>query len=343
MTKPVPFHGFIGQRRAVQLVRAQAEGAKAAGRPFPHTLLMGQSGLGKTELATAIAAEMEAKVQQIVATGGPDELLVLRDVRSHDIIFIDEAHALALQTQELLFPYLDAAANPAVGSECDLPVCTFLIATDQPGRLAKALHRRIPIQIMFSPYIEEEMIDIIARIASAHGLAMSPQARRLLARSSQGNPRVARHRVQCLSTYAQVAVSKSVDRPTLQAFLDVHGVDAWNRTEGQNAYLHGLHRIGGTGSLETVASQIGTDATYLERHIEPFLLSQGWITKSSRGRSLTRQGVESLSGSGPTEPMSVDATDASGEPDSSESPAPDAGHPTESTSSVPPIILESSS
>lgn len=320
MTKPVPFHGFIGQRRAVQLIQDQAEGAKAAGKTFPNVLLMGQSGLGKTELAAAIAAEMGLKMRHITASGETDELLALKEVRSHDIVFVDEAHALSHHAQEFLFPYLDADAVAAVADHQALPVCTFLLATDQPGRLVQALHRRILISIILFPYSEEEMIDIIARIASDHGLAMSPQARRMLARSAQGNPRVARHRVQCLSTFAQVAVSKSVDRPMVQRFLAIHGVDACNRTDGQIAYLRALHRIGGTGSLETIASQIGADASYIERLVEPFLLSQGWILKSSRGRSLTPNGVASL---GPQNADPEKSEGAACEPDLIESPGPE--------------------
>lgn len=331
MTKPVPFHGFIGQRSSVQMVRAQAEGAKKIGRPFPHAGLFGQSGLGKNELAKSIATEMGRDMCHIVASGESRDLSKLNEARSHDIIFIDEAHALSRQNQEALFPYLDASAT--IGDATQLPACTFLLATDQPGRLVNALYLRIPIQIFLSPYTENEMIDIVSKIGSVYGLAISAQARRLLARSSQGNPRMARHRVQCLTTFSGAAVNKMIDCSTVKAFLEFHSVDACNRTKAQRMYLRGLQSIGGTASIDTIAVQIGVDADFCEHQIEPFLLGQGWINKTSRGRSLTPKGLTSLTADGPEEQTPTDRTDT----DTDKEPI-DAAHLQALSSSMPSTI-----
>lgn len=302
MTSVQPFHGFIGQRTNVQLIKRHAAGCKACARSFPHTLLMGTSGQGKTELAKAMAAELETTIRVYVVDPDFSFESIAGDIRSFEMIFLDEAQALNRASQETLFGVIDSTSLGAESVKPGAktwPACTIILATDQPGRLLNALIKRIPLQIHLLPYTETEMIDIIAKRASASNLVLTGQARRALAQCSQGNPRIARHHIQRLLTYCGVAESHRVESATLVSYLADHGYDLHFRDGPQRLYLQLLSNLGGTASIETMATQLGIDTAHLERHVEPYLLLQGWVTKSSRGRTLTPAGTESLN---PTNP-----------------------------------------
>lgn len=299
MTKPEPFHGFIGQRKIVGTLRKYVDGSKKSGRPIPHFFLIGASGLGKTELAKSVATAMDKKCHQFVAKKELEINQILDGLRSYDIVFIDEAHNLSVKCQEDLFPLLDQPAQNA-SSGSSLPLCTVVLATDQPGGLLNAMQRRIPQSFVLQSYSNEELIDVIARMASDQNLLITPQARRLLAECSQGIPRLARHLIQSLQTFHGLENNSSIDTPQVASFLEQHGYDSHSRTDFQSQYLNFLKNSGIPTSVLTLATQLGVDVDYLERQVEPFLIRQGWITKSSCGRELTASGIKSLSHQNPS-------------------------------------------
>ena len=301
MTKPLTFHGFIGQGKAVNVIRKHAAGCKANGKSFPHTLLSGCSGFGKTELAQALAKEMNVNIHKVIADTSLNMQELIASIRSYEIVFIDEAHALKKDDQESLFPIVDTqpASNKVVGAASHVgseqrPEITVIFATDQPGRLVNALNKRIPLKLALVPYSEEEMVEIIAKMATMNEILLTAQARRALAQCSQGNPRIARHHIRLLITHCEALNGGRIETPDVTKYLDDHGYDEHHRDVSQLQYLKSLSAMGGTASVDTLASQLGIDGLYLERQTEPFLLRNGWVSKSSRGRTITALGSASL-------------------------------------------------
>lgn len=295
VTKPAPFHGFIGQRHHTAYIKKLVEGSRASGKALPHMLLTGSSGLGKSELARAIAKSMEAKLRRFTADKTFLASTALDGLASGDMVFIDEAHAIPMQMQEALYDHLDAKEANKVHPDTPVPECTFIIATDQSAKLTNAFRKRLVVSIHLQPYAEEELIDIIAAMSIAEGLIMSPQARRQLARVSQGTPRIARHHIQSLACYGTASSTSNVDLATLTAYLEDVGIDERHRTRLQRKYLATLLGAStGAASLGTLASFLSCEEAVIERDIEPFLIQSGWMEITSKGRRLTAKGRDSL-------------------------------------------------
>lgn len=309
MARPVyTFRKFVGHKKKVEVLRRQLTGSKSRGEPFPPTLFLGPSGVGKTLLAESLAEEYGTDM--IFANGyeSVDDLIAkFRRVGAYDFVFIDEAHNLVPKAQELLFHVIDSNCVPLWGekrggsssadagaSTIAIHPCTLVLATDQPGKLENALEKRIPLAISLGFYTCREMQAIVDKLATNLSLLMTSQARNLVARVSFGLPRKARHHLENLRRHFIDAECVTIDSKHVRQYLSAHdiGMEGFRRMDRD--YLHFLARVG-PASLTSIALDLGTDAAYLGCQVEPILKKAGYIMIGPKGRQLTAAGLEWIS------------------------------------------------
>lgn len=300
------FYGFFGQLRTVGYLRRLINGAKHKGLSCPHVLLAGGSGLGKTALAAAMAAEYNTTFRIIQSNrefDGVDLADAAVEWLASDIILIDEAHALSVVVQELLFRVIDHGEVPVatpvedrkarrIASFRKIPSITLVLATDQPGSLLPALKKRIPEIITLLPYGIKDLIAITMKIATELDLLLTAQSARLLAESARGTPRRIKHRLGSLRHFfADVTVSQfTVEH--IREFLDSQGVDSHGLTADDRAYLRILwSRANEATSLQMLATRLRFDDAYIARDLEPWLFEQGLVEVAQSGRRLTEAGI----------------------------------------------------
>ena len=303
MTRPISdWHGFLGQHQLIRALRPIAEGAKANGRAMPPTLFTGSSGNGKSYLANALATFFGTHAHVLVARADLklDELLAFfRLAHGHDILFVDEIHSLNLALQEVLFGIIDHGKLPAdvlaVASteNQNLPPLHLLAATDRPGKLLTPLKSRFALTLQFGAYSSRELDAITRQRATEFGMVLSPQAAKLLARTSRGIPRLAGQRLRLLRDFYGTRPPSEFDLPTVRKFLKSLGVNDDGLTRSDRKYLEVALEHGDSGiSLRTLAARLEIDGDSVFRDIEPFLMREGLVAIQPRGRVLTGAGAE---------------------------------------------------
>jgi Holliday junction DNA helicase RuvB len=299
------FHDFVGQKELVDQLRRQAAGAQALKQSFPHTLILGSSGLGKTRLARATAAEYGTEVIETMGDLSKAELVNrLVALNENDFLFIDEAHALKNPMQELLYGAIDHCQVPRVpgtkaanGSLQDLetPVeirpFTLILATDQPSRILNALQKRMALKVPINYYAVEELKEIVERVAKRMDLHLTAQAAHLLAKVSAGVPRRVEHHLQNLQRHHSDARQEQIGVPQVREFLAAFDIDDKGLGAQERAYLNFLRNVE-AASLESLAIRLGVDSEYVRRQIEPLLLREHLVAIGSSGRRLTQAGEE---------------------------------------------------
>ena len=301
MARPLKtFHEFVGQRRAVQHTTRLIDGAKKQGKPCPSLQVVAPPGFGKTSFADAVATEYGSDLHVLLAgddTRAADVCTILSEVKHADVVFIDEAHSLRRDAQQVLYLALDQNKVPTLSEGRldrsqfkSVASFTLILATNEPGSLKRALRSRLtPIE--FDPYSMAELKVIVERVALKDGVEITPQAARRLAEVAQGSPRHICRRVEALRLFWP-GLSK-LGQDHVEDLLASEGVDHRGFWPHQRLYLFTLAASPGSiCSLERLAIKLGCDPAHIRQDIEPFLIDQGLVEPSSgRGRMLTATGL----------------------------------------------------
>jgi Holliday junction DNA helicase RuvB len=298
--RPLSLDDFVGQRQVRENLRVFIAAAKARGEALDHVLFHGPPGLGKTTLAQIVAAEMGAGFR---ATSGPiiqragDLAALLTNLQPHDVLFIDEIHRLQPAVEEVLYPAMEdfqldliIGEGPAARSiRIDLPPFTLVGATTRSGRITRPLRERFGIPLRLQFYEPDELERIIQRGARLLAMSLAPDGAAEIARRARGTPRVAGRLLRRVRDFAAVAGLETVDAQAADHALtrlevDRSGLDAMDRR-----YLAAIaeHYSGGPVGVDTMAAVLSEQRDVIEDVIEPYLIQQGFLQRTPRGRLLT--------------------------------------------------------
>jgi Holliday junction DNA helicase RuvB len=305
--RPQRLSEFIGQDQARANLSVFIDAAKKRKEALDHVLLVGPPGLGKTTLAQIVARELGVNFR---ATSGPviaragDLAALLTNLEDRDVLFIDEIHRLAPAVEEILYPAMEdykldliIGEGPAARSvRIDLSRFTLIGATTRSGLLTTPLRDRFGIPVRLGFYAVDDLETIVKRAARVLGIGIGPEGAREIARRARGTPRVAGRLLKRVRDFALVAGQRSIDRPTADRALvelevDAAGLDAMDRR-----YLSAIARNygGGPVGVETLAAALSEPRDAIEEIIEPFLVQQGFVQRTPRGRVLTSHAFRHL-------------------------------------------------
>lgn len=298
--RPQTLGEYIGQERIKSNLKVYIEAAKARGESLDHVLFYGPPGLGKTTLSGIIANEMgvNMKVTSGPAIEKPGEMAaILNNLQEGDVLFVDEIHRLNRQVEEVLYPAMeDYAIDIMLGKESsarsirlDLPHFTLVGATTRAGLLTAPLRDRFGVVQKLEFYTPEELKIIIERSAQVLGVEIEPDGAAEIARRSRGTPRLANRLLKRVRDFAQVKYDGVITRKVADFALDILDVDKVGLDNNdRNILLMIIEKFsGGPVGLDTLAAALGEDAGTLEDVYEPYLLMNGFLNRTPRGRMAT--------------------------------------------------------
>ena len=303
--RPKTLAEYEGQSKVRDQMQLFVDAARNRSEPLDHTLIFGPPGLGKTTLANIIAHEMGASLK---STSGPvleragDLAAILTNLEAGDVLFIDEIHRLSASVEEVLYPAMEdyqldimIGEGPAARSiKLDLPPFTLVGATTRAGLLTSPLRDRFGIVQRLEFYSEADLVNIVNRSARLMGIDCEADGASEIAKRSRGTPRIANRLLRRVRDFAEVRADGVITQQVSDDALNLLHVDAHGFDQMDRKLLSVLanHFNGGPVGIESLATSLGEERGTLEEVIEPYLIQQGYLHRTPRGRTLTQVGYQ---------------------------------------------------